>query len=370
LVLMMTGVSAVEIKQRFPADEPAGSMRTQWRVIWDIERHGGQSEVLVIREAFFKRTPMEPEIKVLDDSRLAEIFVPYNDGTRIYDISLFSFDLVTLQESALGPPCIAEGRLFERDGDEADSGLVAAEVHDGQIRWMNAADEIRRGQSLALWSVLDGANYRYIMLYKFRDDGVIEFQLGATAHNLKNTGSDSATHLHMGCWRVNVDLGDAAQTKTSVVRFDTAALATEVDDLNEETRLKWNPEEYTRLRVTSTFAQNSHNPAHPISYELTPLRMGSGRYHGIGEEFTQNDLWVTRRDASELRPRDLDDITDGEPIGTQPVTLWHHASVLHVPRDEDFGVNGTNPGDGVAITAWAGFELKPRNFFSSTPLYP
>ena len=47
-------------------------------------------------------------------------------------------------------------------------------------------------------------------------------------------------------------------------------------------------------------------------------------------------------------------------------TLWHHAPVLHVPKDEDFGVNGTQNYDGVAITAWAGCDLKPRNFFSST----
>jgi Cu2+-containing amine oxidase len=72
----------------------------------------------------------------------------------------------------------------------------------------------------------------------------------------------------------------------------------------------------------------------------------------------------------ELKPRNLDSLENGEGIGGEGITLWHHTPVLHVARDEDFGVNGTNAYEGVAITAWAGCDLKPRNFFSSTPLYP
>src|SRR5262245_29749252 len=211
-----------ELKQRFPADKPPADMKTHWRVVWGVENHGGGSEVLFIREAVFQRGPSGPEIKVLGDCRLAEIFVPYNGGTRIYDISGYSFSLVDLDKSALGPPCVAPGTIYNRKGEVSKCGPVAVEVHDGHVRWMNAANVVRRGQGMAVWAVLDGANYRYIMMYNFRDDGTVGFRIGATAHNLSPYDDDITTHIHTGWWRLNVALGDAAQTKVSKVALKTA----------------------------------------------------------------------------------------------------------------------------------------------------
>jgi glycosyltransferase involved in cell wall biosynthesis len=372
-LLSSAGVQAGEVVQHFPANEPVSCMRTQWRVVWGVERHDGGSEVLFIREASFKRGPAEPEIKVLGDCRLAEIFVPYNDGTRIYDISAHDFPLVVLDKDFLGPPCITPGTIYDREGVKGDTGLVAAEVHDEHLRWMNTAEHgrrVRRGQSLAVWAVLNVANYRYIMLYQFRDDGLVGFRLGATAHNLRSSDADSTTHLHMGCWRINVELGDATKTRVSTVRLDTKAGKTVVEDLTKEARVKWVAKKFTRLRVTSTTAVNSHQPAHQLSYELIPVCMGSARYNGLEEKFTKHDLWVTRQRTHELKPRDLNVLESAECIVGQATTLWHHSPVLHVARDEDFGVKGTRSHHGVAITAWAGCDLKPRNYFSSTPLYP
>jgi len=102
---------------------------------------------------------------------------------------------------------------------------------------MNMTEHTLRGQELSLWAVLNGANYRYIMLYQFRDDGVVGFRLGATAHNLYSDDADKTTHLHMACWRINVELGDAAKTRVSRVSLDTSAFKTIVEDLTKETRI-------------------------------------------------------------------------------------------------------------------------------------
>ena len=48
-------VQAGEVTQHFPANQAVTNLRTQWRVVWGIENHGGGSEVLYIKEAFFKR---------------------------------------------------------------------------------------------------------------------------------------------------------------------------------------------------------------------------------------------------------------------------------------------------------------------------
>jgi Cu2+-containing amine oxidase len=263
------------------------------------------------------------------------------------------------------------GSICDRSGEVAKTGPVAVEVHDGQVRWMNAQNVIRRGQGVSVWAVLDGANYRYIMLYDFRDDGTVGFRIGATAHNLNSSDSDTTTHLHMGWWRLHVALGDATRTRVSTVALKTGTMPekTAVAPVLTETALKWVPEEFTRLRVESTVEKNKHTPAHFIGYDLVPTRMGSGRYTGVGEQFTQNDFWVTRAKGGEVRPRDLPAYTDGEKFDGA-ITLWHQTPVLHTARDEDFGPVGTNAGQGVAITTWAGCDLKPRNFFPSTPLYP
>jgi hypothetical protein len=364
---------AYEIKQHFPADKPAAGMQTQWRVVWGVEKHAGGSEVLFIEEAYFTRAPGEKEIKVLGDCRLAEVFVPYNHPSyRIYDISGESFSLVPLDKSMLGPTCVAGGKIYNAKGMEADGGPVAAEVHDGQIRWMNYENTVRRGQSLSVWAVLSAGNYRYVMLYQFRDDGQVGFRIGATAHNFFSDDGDLSAHVHMGCWRVNVELGAADKTKVSQVTLNTTAGKTVAAELKAEARIKWNAEEFTRLRVESTEKVNGHVKPHPIGYELIPMRMGSPRYGGDGEEFTQHDLWVTRRKTTvfEQKPVNLNAIENGEGIVGEPVTLWHHTTALHAARDEDFGKVGTDQWAGVAITTWSGFDLKPRNFFASTPLYP
>src|SRR5579862_7439129 len=57
------------IVQSFP---PNGVMETAWKIEWDTElRHG-----LVIKNAWFKRSPTHDWMEVLGDTRVSELFVP------------------------------------------------------------------------------------------------------------------------------------------------------------------------------------------------------------------------------------------------------------------------------------------------------
>lgn len=369
-------VEAGQTMQTFPADQPVRQARTSWRVVWDITRHGGRSEILYIKEAYFRRSPQEPEIKVLGDCRLAEIFVPYANGTRIYDISGHNFNLEPLTSKDLGPTCVAPPLLYNRDGAVSETGLVAHEVHDSHLRWKDAHGRSLRGQEMHLWSVLDGSNYRYIMLYIFRDDGQVSFRLGATAHNLFSKNDDGTTHLHAGCWRLNVELGKASQNYIQLARFlskpgQPPRNVVEPFNNNREGGMVWKAEEFPRLRIESRVRFNGHNPPSKMGYELIAHRQGNPRLYGPGEEFTHRDIWVTRQDPqqAEIHYRDVPKYANNETLNG-PAIIWHQAAVLHSPRDEDFGRNGYSSNEGVAITTWAGFDLRPRNFFASTPLYP
>jgi hypothetical protein len=370
LILCLLGAArGGETTQYFPADKPPSAMETQWRVVWGVEPNDGDSEVLYVRKAYFKRGPDEPEIQVLGDCRISEIFVAYNGGHRYFDISGSHGTLVDLGKHALGPVCLAPGRIYGRDGTETTEGPVIAEVHDDQARWISDQNRVRRGQNLSLWATLGGSSYRYIMLFEFRDDGLVGLRLGATAQNLFSTEADWATHVHTACWRINLALDDASETRVSKVWLDPKLSRTEVKPLRKESRIRWRPEQYTRLRVESLKETNGHDPPHLISYELIPYRYGLGRYHGPSEAFTLHDFWVTRFNKNELRFVDLPSYEDRQSLKGRPATLWYQTPVLHKPQDENFGVKGTNPYQGLSITNWAGVELKPRDFFRRTPLY-
>src|SRR5439155_23871927 len=70
-------------------------------------------------------------------------------------------------------------------------------------------DRVRRGEKMILWSTYYGANYRYLIEYSFGDDGMLTCRIGPTGRNIFNRQEDQRdTHLHIGCWRMEFDLGD------------------------------------------------------------------------------------------------------------------------------------------------------------------
>src|SRR5205807_9884686 len=116
----------------------------------------------------------------------------------------------------LGPSCVLPGEILD-SANKFWANTVHKEVHDDGIRWMSAetggrneiGDRARRGEKMILWATYYGANYRYLMEYTFGDDGMLTCRLGPTGRNIFNRQDDQGdTHLHIGCWRFEPDLGD------------------------------------------------------------------------------------------------------------------------------------------------------------------
>src|SRR5581483_10471087 len=126
--------------------------------------------------------------------------------------------------------------------------------------------------------VMGAGKPRYIILYTFPDDGQIFFRPGVTGHNLYSSSSDATTHVHVGSWRIHVDLDDPAATKVSKVCFSPRQAKTAVTPLTCEARLRWDPEHFTRLRIEGTKLKNRHDPASFVGYELQTLTSGTPRY--------------------------------------------------------------------------------------------
>jgi len=352
-----TGAPANEVIQTFPAD-------SQHETAWKVRFGYGIGKGLYITGAWFKRTSKEGWIKILNDARLADIFAPYDTGApRYFDLTGYKFRLVPVSTADLG----ACGQVL--------SDVVVKEVVDRGILWKDD-QQGRRGQELILWSTLDASNYNYIMRYGFQDDGTITFRIAATAHNLP--GLVHVAHMHEGLWRIDMDLGGAAHNSALVMRHNQSEESRKADTSIEpfnngvEGAIDWNPEEFTQVRIQDEVLKNAQGK--PISYDLLPFRAGSQRHP---EPFSQHDFWVTKNHPDELFYEELPTyISNQESIQNTDIVLWYLSSVYHLPRSEDgkpyvipIG-SGYSVLRGVALAMWSGFDLRPRDFFDETPLYP
>lgn len=338
-----------------------GPMRTAWKVRWTVEKGPG----LVIHGAWLKKGPDEPWTQVLADSHLAEMFVPYDSGTpRFWDLA-YNYDMLPLAPRDVGPG----GRLH------GDPPIVAEELRDRGIHYMDPETGARRGETLVLWAALDATNYRYITEYGFQDDGVVTFRAGSTGRNYESKEYEG--HMHHALWRVDVDLdGPDRQGVYMMERHDPdgddpAKARTVFRAFNggKEGAEDWDPRKFACLHVVRNDRKNARGK--PIGYEVMLHRTGTARHFGPeDEDSTLHDFWVTRHRPGEMLYQKVPHyVRRGEPILDANVVLWISTPHHHEPRTEDGAFEGKKFSGATAI-AWAGFDLRPRNFFDRSPHFP
>jgi hypothetical protein len=338
------------VDQSFPT---AGPEVTHWRLCWDTVPGNG----LLIRWAYFRKSPTSNWLFLLWDARLSEIFVPYHTGSpRYYDVE-YMFPLTPV--GAQDCPAAVGGTVF--------GGNVCKQVHDRGLAWKSDND-VRRGEELILWSALAAAWYNYVIEWTFRDDGVVIGRVGATS---SNSPSDPwETHTHNPIWRLDVDLNgwpnDSVALGTHLESLPGPS-ATDVEPVfTVEAGLPWDPHAFNSLNVSDKFLKNGKGDQ--TEYQLIPLPTGGLSRHL--EAFTLQDFWVTHYNWTEMSARDLlSYITPPEPVADTDVVLWYKGSIHHHPRDEDGEiVNGY--WHGVALVMWTGFMFKPHDLFDRTPFLP
>ena len=295
---------------------------------------------------------------ILSDARVADIFVPYHSGDpklRYFDMTGFHFDLVSATDKDKGP-C---GRIVD--------GKVIHQVRTRGLLWK---DDLAVGHSheLALWATLDSFNYNYVMLYAFRDDGTIALRVGATSRNLP--GYEYEGHMHNALWRIDMDLNGASSDSVyEVAHNETIEGLSASDKLSPfndgvEGSVDWRAHRFTELRVRDT---TKNQQGHNISYDFRPVRHGTPRH---AEDFAHSDFWVTRNRSSEYLYGDVGSYVNGESVMNTDIVVWHISPIHHEPRDEDGYFLERRLWRGVALLMWSGIDLRPRNLFDKTPLFP
>jgi primary-amine oxidase len=388
-----------ELEVTFPLGER--NWQTAWKIEWQIDRRPVPQQLrstftrikenvyFSIKQAWFRSAPTEPWIQVLSDARASELFVPYNDGViRWYDVMDHGVMWKIVDEKAEAGP---RGQVLGKDR------FVVGELRDRGIMYKNFGDgRARRGETFVLWGNLNAGNYNYIIEYGFQDDGVVTCRMGATGHNLHLPGNKHdyprMGHVHNANWRLGIRLGPEGQQSNTaylvrhVEKEQGKGTADQVPSLfNDglEGAAKWVPEEFTRIRVENPEVTVGRN-RQPIAYELVPLRQGTARHFGNRsggqrtEAFSMYDFWVTREDSKHFYYTELPAyFTRLKNAGKEPgkientnVVLWYTSSILHDPRAEDgISPDHRQPPQGPALVAWSGFELRPRNVFTGTPLF-
>jgi|SRR5581483_9434506 len=349
-----------EVIQEFPTNDIA---RTAWKVQWTTATGFG----LIIKEAWFKKAPAEPWMQVVGDCRLSEMFVPYSSGSpRFWDIS-YNFALVHLTRDEAGP----FGKLL------GNPPTVIQEVRDRGLAWMDGTKGARRGQKLVLWGALLAANYRYIIEYGFHDDGTIAFRVGSTGRNYGSREWEG--HMHNGLWRIDVNLDGPNNNSVLVMDHiepengNPSKARTVHRPFNDgvEGYEDWDALKFTMISVIHEQKKNARGQ--PIAYDVVSSRMGNARHHGPSkEQCTQHDFWVTRNRPGEIYYINLPQyIAKREPIVGSDIVLWHSTAGHHEPRSEDGEMKGKS-GSFVGATQvmWCGFDLRPRNLWDRSPLYP
>jgi len=348
----------LETIQAFPSK---GAMRTAWKVRYTVERGPG----LVIRGAWLKRKPTEDWVQVLGDTRLAEMFVPYDSGSpRFWDLAYF-YDMMTLTRRDVG----LTGKLH------GNPPMVAEELRDRGIHYMDPETGSRRGETLLLWAALDANNYRYVTEFGFQDDGTITLRAGSTGRNYPSKEFEG--HMHHALWRIDMDLHGPEHQAVYVMEriepdgkhLDRARSSYRPFNGGKEGAEDWDPRKFTSLHIVRNDKKNARGKA--IGYEAMLQRHGTARHYGPEEEdSTRHDFWVTRQRPGEMHYRKVYEYAKkAEPIMDANVVLWVSTPFHHEPRSED-GVMVGDKFEGATSIGWTGFDLQPRNFFDGSPLFP
>jgi primary-amine oxidase len=360
-------------------------------VSWNICLTWAGEKGIWISNADIKRTATEQWIRVLDDSGPAEILTAYHDNpvAHLFDMNPWaclapltpsdagSGTLLTVPTSYTAPWCTNGPNVVRENRDRG----IAYLCKDFYSR-------MSRGQEVVYWSVFDPGNYDFIVEYGFRDDGTITFRMGATGYN--NPTRPWEAHMHNALWRVHPDIGGLATSNVFVkthAETNTVGQSLASDSVlpvQQEGAFDFAPQAFTTLRFEGT---STNAFTHRMGYDLVPLVQGSSRHFNNSpasptEQFAQHDFFVTKVNSSDpdigaptLGPIWYpDDYLFANPqletVTNTDVILWYRSSAHHMPSAEDSPnwPGHTNPGFGITLVHWMGFDLVPHDFFDFNPL--
>ncbi|MGC4986861.1 MULTISPECIES: copper amine oxidase [unclassified Streptomyces] len=365
---------------------------TTWRMCWHYESEAG----LVLENISYQPPGEAQPIKVLSTAKLAQIDVPYDDGSVEYsDLTGAGFGqgLVDMVPAECPGGAIKTVKVPDAwDPQHANvKGLCTTTRSRGHAYRMESetGNKVfqKQGKDLLVYTVNKVGWYEYITEWRFQDDGTLNMNVGATGSlspfdydagdgrgwPLGKGAKDYATsHSHNVFWRLNFDLDGSSKAK--VEQYDSVVSPpaqgqeapsnkTTVTKVGKE--LAGDAKNMRWWRIVSNSGKNKDN--HARSYEFVPG--ATTKY--LGRAFTKHDIYFTEynkceqfasdnlRNCGSGHGKSVDKWVDGQTL-THPVA-WVNVGFHHVARDEDQQPMPVH---------WQGFSIAPRDVTAMNPLTP
>jgi primary-amine oxidase len=388
LLLLVNGPVGSQKKDGPPAVKDGRNVEWEgWKFTWAVRPLEG----LVLTDVYYRGR------QILKYAGIAEIFTPYDQGApRPLD----------LLQNGLGAPNapIVPGvdcgsaewcTVYDVKGRPPAKGNPAMVMMHEERTGPNYLGRHGRvpGKTLVLWSAgrFNGGRdgYTFVIRWKFRDDGTLIPEVGATGVPQHLATGDSSPygsfigfderkqkvfapgHVHSFLYRldfaVDGDKNTVEEFNWERDRKNPGKAQTSWTPILKETGRALSAETFRSWRVVNNQSKNALG--HPRSYQLLPGSAGIFRGNDTDKEkSTQADLWVTRFKPHELPRTDKDGRTsiealakyaDGESLENQAVVVWYWLCMHHLPRSEDWQLQPM---------VWRSFELMPRDFLDASPL--
>ena len=241
---------AQEVTTEFLISE-SGGIEPRKGTAWKVHYARGMHKGLYITGAWFKRDLGEDWIKVLNDARIAELFVPYHQSG--YIRYLRPDQLSVSVERGQG-----RGRRAVRHADAPIPGRSVRHGRQGNSRSRGGLERLRPRRSPGPRAGASGVpSRRAITCTSCR----MLFMM--TARSLSGSARPGKTcpgtryeaHIHSAHWRIDIDLFDGKKNSAMLMKHveDPASLTAE--DVKEpfngglEGGVDWDPKEFTMIRV-------------------------------------------------------------------------------------------------------------------------
>jgi primary-amine oxidase len=366
---------------------------TQWAMCWRTDSLKG----LVLEKVSVKAPGDERHSLVLDSIAPVQMHVPYDTGDQEFDDILqygFGRHMVSLNEHDCPTGELRQVHFEEWSwgGGEATLDAVCIREVDRGLAYRSewqTPDNMKLntiGTELLVQTTSGIANYEYITEYRFRDDGQIDVEMGATGDVHRHTGDGyeqgwpvgegetdfRASHYHSAVWRVDVAIDGSANQR--VEQSDTNyqgrnSLGTRVPagrttrrDVRRETFIPDEDRRVVRFAAADSLNADGHERMYELEFNKNHTYDPSPhlRYELAITEYDPTQRLSDNNNHPDAAGQSLTDYVRNNRAITDPV-VWVNVGHHHIVRDEDQSPMPVH---------WQGFSIGPRDFWAQNPLTP